>query len=295
MRGAQAYNWQFPEDEDETEDLELEAEGPDIGAPSASNSPIPNLPRFQSEAFFSYSYDYRQSLRPRRTPVTLPGFVEKLLALLSTHWITIGGLGLLIFGWLLLGNVLSMLTHHETPEIYRFSGSAVAPESKPPTAASLTTNGSNYAVLGSPTLTPARIETILRQYNSPALGSGQAMYDLGLRYGIDPAFALAFFIHESSAGTQGVAVNTKSIGNIRCTPGYQCLQTSGNGSFRKYVSWEAGIEDWYKLIKELYIGKWGLKTLGQIIPVYAPSADKNNPASYIQHVAQLVEGWKVKQ
>jgi hypothetical protein len=148
------------------------------------------------------------------------------------------------------------------------------------------------SVMGKPSLNVAKIEAVLRQYRSPAIGSGQAMYDLGLKYGIDPAFALAFFIHESSAGTKGVAIETKSIGNIRCTPGYECYQTQGNGAFRKYSSWESGIEDWYKLIKELYIGKWGLTTVEQILPVYAPVGDKNNPSAYAQHVNKLVTVWR---
>jgi hypothetical protein len=151
----------------------------------------------------------------------------------------------------------------------------------------------SHGLLRAPTISPTRIDEVLRQYHSPAVGIGQALYDLGVRYGIDPAYALAFFIHESSAGTQGVANVTKSIGNIRCTYGYECYETQGNGSFRRYSSWEAGAEDWYKLIKEVYINKWGLVTLEQIIPVYAPSADRNNPIAYIQQVAGLVESWQM--
>jgi flagellum-specific peptidoglycan hydrolase FlgJ len=113
------------------------------------------------------------------------------------------------------------------------------------------------------------------------------MYDLGIKYGIDPAYALAFFINESSAGTQGIATVTKSIGNIRVTPGYENYQ-----GFRKYPGWDAGIEDWYKLIKNLYVDGWGLNTVEKIVPVYAPAADNNNPAAYIKHVNNLVAQWR---
>ena len=44
-------------------------------------------------------------------------------------------------------------------------------------------------------------------------------YDLGVHYGIDPAYALGFFVVESACGTRGVARTTHSLGNIRCTPG----------------------------------------------------------------------------
>ena len=61
------------------------------------------------------------------------------------------------------------------------------------------------SILGAPTISPQKIDEILASYNSPAVGYGQAMYDLGLQYGIDPIFCLAFFVHESTAGTRGVA------------------------------------------------------------------------------------------
>ena len=142
-------------------------------------------------------------------------------------------------------------------------------------------------VLGLPTITAEKIDSVLKSYNSPAQGTGQIFYNLGLKYDIDPAYALAFFIHESSAGTQGVAKVTKSIGNIRATVGYDSYQ-----GFRKYSSWESGIEDWYKLIKELYIDGWKLSKVENIIPVYAPVEDNNDTRAYIQQVNNLVASWR---
>lgn len=147
--------------------------------------------------------------------------------------------------------------------------------------------GNGDVVLGPPTITPQQINQVLSQYHSPAVGVGQGMYDLGVKYGIDPAFALGFFVHESSAGTQGVATVTKSIGNIRATDGYASYE-----GFRKYPTWEAGIEDWYSLIKSLYVDSWHLTTLQQIVPRYAPSADHNDPIAYINDVHRLVASWR---
>src|SRR5207248_996056 len=79
-------------------------------------------------------------------------------------------------------------------------------------------------------------------------GTGQALYDLSLRYGIADEYALAFFLHESSFGTTGVARVTRSLGNIRCSDGYRCID-----GYRAYLTWEAGYEDWYKLIKDGYL------------------------------------------
>lgn len=148
---------------------------------------------------------------------------------------------------------------------------------------------SAYALEGPPTLSVRQIEAVLREYGSPAAGSGQKMYDLGIKYGINPAFALAFFVHESGCGTQGVARFSKSLGNIRWTEGFDNYE-----GYRSYSSWAAGIEDWYALIKTLYIEGWGLRTVDAIIPTYAPAADRNDPAAYIASVKQLVDSWRGK-
>jgi hypothetical protein len=149
--------------------------------------------------------------------------------------------------------------------------------------------GADHTIMAPPSVSAARIDEVLASYSSPATGQGAAFYDLGVQYGIDPAYALAFFIHESSAGTKGVARFTNSIGNIRTTPGYRDYE-----GYRAYDTWAQGIEDWYKLIKELYVEGWGKRTVAQIIPTYAPSADRNDPPSYIANVTNLVDSWQQK-
>lgn len=156
---------------------------------------------------------------------------------------------------------------------------------KPPTAAALA--GETWDVRHTPSINVATIRSILQKYNSPAVGSAESIYNLGVEYGIDPALCLAFFVNESTAGTAGVARVTKSVGNIRTTAGYIDYQ-----GYRKYDTWEQGIEDWYRLIRDLYIAEWGLTTVDQIIPVYAPSSDGNNPDHYIATVKKLVTSWR---
>lgn len=128
---------------------------------------------------------------------------------------------------------------------------------------------------------------MLQQYQSPARGKGQALYELGVTYHIDPAYALAFFLEESKFGTQGVARVTHSLGNIRATKGYASYH-----GYRAYKTWEAGFKDWYQLIAGQYIGKWGLKTVDAIIPVYAPGSDDNNEEVYIHTVKTAVDTWR---
>jgi Mannosyl-glycoprotein endo-beta-N-acetylglucosaminidase len=148
--------------------------------------------------------------------------------------------------------------------------------------------GGDYNLLGKPSISVATIEQVLKQYNSPAVGNGQAFYDLGVKYGVDPAFMLAFYVHESAAGTAGAAVATRSVGNIICAGwGGKCI-----GRFRAYDSYAQAAEDWYQLITgPLYIGG-GLTTPDQITPRYAPSSDNNDPNGYAKTVERLVDEWR---
>lgn len=178
------------------------------------------------------------------------------------------------------------------PVIDATSGQTTSGHAQSPQAAAqagVASAASAYALEGPPTMSVRQIEAVLAQYGSPAAGSGQKLYDLGLKYGINPAFALAFFVHESGGGTKGVARFTKSLGNIRWTAGFDNYE-----GYRSYPTWEAGMEDWYVLIKNLYIQGWGLRTVDAIIPTYAPSADRNDPATYIASVKQMVDSWRGK-
>lgn len=142
-------------------------------------------------------------------------------------------------------------------------------------------------------LSAAEIDAILSAYGSPAVGTGAAWLAEGREWGINPEIGLAFFVHESSAGTaQGWAgwkpdgSNTHNVGNIICTPGWECY-----GRFRDYPSWEAGIADWYRLIAVEYRDGRGHTRVEQVIPVYAPSFE-NDVSGYIGAVRALVSEWR---
>src|SRR2546425_6095103 len=100
-----------------------------------------------------------------------------------------------------------------------------------------------YTLVGKPSISAEFINRVLAWYDSPAAGKGQALYDDGVKYGIDPVYALAFFMHESRFGRTGVATVTHSLGNIRATAGHARYQ-----GYRMYRTWEEGFEDWYRLI-----------------------------------------------
>jgi hypothetical protein len=153
----------------------------------------------------------------------------------------------------------------------------------------------SYAVIGAPTISAAFIDRVLSAYGSPAAGTGQALYDLGVAYGIDPVYALAFFLHEDSFGETGIGAANQSLGNIRCSAGYSCQD-----GFRSYATWQDGYQDWYNLILNGYVNGQitdsivghPCATVDEIVPVYAPSNDHNDVASYIAAIERAVQTWR---
>jgi len=160
-----------------------------------------------------------------------------------------------------------------------------------PTQTPLPKNPGPYSVLGKPTVSAALINKVLASYNSPTKGMGQSLYNLGVQYGIDPVYAMAFFMHESLFGTTGEARATLSLGNERCIPDRSCIDQN-RGGYAKMNSWQDGFEHWYKLIRNLYVAQWGLVTVDKIIPRYAPNSDGNNEKEYIASLKHEIDIWR---
>src|SRR5436305_1814103 len=155
-------------------------------------------------------------------------------------------------------------------------------------ASSSSQSEQSYSVLGPPTVSAAFIDRVLAAYHSPAAGLGQVLYDDGVRTGIDPVYALAFFMHESSFGTTGEARKTLALGNERCIPDRPCVDLD-RGGYAQMESWEDGMSHWYMLILRLYINDWHRVTIEQIIPKYAPESDGNDEVAYIATIEHVVE------
>lgn len=145
---------------------------------------------------------------------------------------------------------------------------------------------SSSSVVGGPSLSAAFIDRVLATYGSPAVGLGRALVADSKQYEIDDAYALAFFLHESSFGTTGVARFTRSLGNIICSGYPTCFQ-----GFRSYASWQVGAWDWFRLIRYEYVPR-GLTTVQAIVPVYAPASDHNDVPDYIAAVVRAVATWR---
>lgn len=144
----------------------------------------------------------------------------------------------------------------------------------------------SFSVLSQPRLSPTFINQVLTSYGSPAAGTGQTLYDLGRQYGINSDFALAFFGHESTFGRSGEARESLSLGNLRCIPNFECRD-----GYAWFPDWVSGYRAWYALIRDLYVNTWGLTTIEQIIPRYAPPADENDDSAYITDLKLFLTTW----
>ncbi|MDB5075068.1 MAG: hypothetical protein JWO42_1247 [Chloroflexi bacterium] len=138
-----------------------------------------------------------------------------------------------------------------------------------------------------PSLSASKVDGILAAYGSPLKGHGKDIVALSRTYVVDDAVALAFFVMESRAGTQGEAVTTRSFGNLRPMP----HQPSYDG-YRLYGTWMESAKEWFGLIHNLYVTQLKLRTVQDIVPVYAPSTDSNNPDTMVAGIKQLVSCWR---
>jgi len=150
-----------------------------------------------------------------------------------------------------------------------------------------------HSILGKPTLSAAFIDRVLATAHSPAAGTGEDFYQLSLHYGIDDAWPLAFFHHESDYGTTGEARVTYSIGNSRCIATRPCIDQA-RGGYAQMWSWVDGIAQWYQLMRTLYINQWGRSTEEQNIPKYAPTSDGNDEQAYINAIVSDVAQYRAE-
>jgi hypothetical protein len=155
-------------------------------------------------------------------------------------------------------------------------------------------------VQAAPRISSAKFAAVLTKFKSPAAERASGLYDICVQEGIDPAVALAFFVHESSDGIAGLTktFDLKNWGNVR-SPEDPTLGSAipivGRGNFAKYITWQAGLRDWCKRLKGPKYAGSGLTTVEAITPKYAPSSDNNNPTRYAQAVNETVVSWQATE
>jgi flagellum-specific peptidoglycan hydrolase FlgJ len=146
----------------------------------------------------------------------------------------------------------------------------------------------DYLIASKPTISEAVFTLALQHRQSPVSGMAEEAHDVCVQWGMNPAIALAFFIHESGAGTQGIARLTQNWGNLR--EGKRAHHHASG--FAWYSNFLSSLDDFCDLLLgPLYAGS-GLLHVSEVTPRYAPSSDQNDPAAYAVAVNQMVATWQ---
>ena len=146
-----------------------------------------------------------------------------------------------------------------------------------------------------PRISEERFEEVLRQAGSPAAPEARSGYRAVAAQGVDPLLALAIFRHESRLGTAGLvpAYDLRNPGATRSsrTGVGEPVQPPGRGQFWRYPSWTEGFRDLAaRLVDPGFVyAQRGLRTIGEVIPTWAPASDGNSPQNYIQAVVRTME------
>jgi len=151
-----------------------------------------------------------------------------------------------------------------------------------------------HTITGKQSLSAAFIDQVLASAHSPMQGDGAAFVQLGDQSGIDAAYVLAIFHHESGYGTTGEARASRSPGNTRCLDRahYGDLQTWCQDAYAWFPTWYAGLVALYRLLAGPLYVSGGLVTIEQVIPRWAPPGDHNNDSAYIAAVLEDVSSWR---
>lgn len=145
-----------------------------------------------------------------------------------------------------------------------------------------------------------RKETFLAVLRPSPVPAAEAVvvYDYCLQRRVDSAFLLAMFKHESQYGTQGTATQTHSWGNTRL-PVHGNVKPIGTaqgrrGTFPIFKNWaDGGISTVARFVE--YGPYQGKRTVEEIVPIWAPVTDGNDPGRYVQAVLAEMERIKAME
>lgn len=165
---------------------------------------------------------------------------------------------------------------------------------------------SEIVSIGPPTMSAEGFEQVLIAASSPAAATARQCYEAICFYGVDPAFALAIYCHESTYGKKGKALRTLNWGNCRwgAFADYNTEWDHPEGKWAWYRgadAWIRSAKDCARLLKKYADEKMSFspcrlhaehKTPPAIFHHWAPSADGNAPAAYAAHVERLVETYR---
>jgi hypothetical protein len=175
------------------------------------------------------------------------------------------------------------------PTAIHFGGQILGVVPAPPAPTPVPTKPPSDSIFQHPTITVVEVERVLESVNSPILPYAGDVYAYGIQYGIDPVFALAFWMKESREASDG------SVAAVDHNPGYTEGLGSDNrcGRWACWATWPEGIAGWYHYMRVFFIDGLGITTVESILPIYAPSTE-NNTTGYIAFVLQKVADWRAE-
>ncbi len=175
-----------------------------------------------------------------------------------------------------------------SPQVFGFGSQLLGLVPAPPTATPVPTETPFDDIARSPTITITEIDRVLQSVNSPMIPYEADIYASGVQYGIDPVFALAFWMKESREASDG------SVAAPDHNPGY--TEGLGNdprcGRWACWPTWPEGIAGWFHYMRVFFINR-GIRTVESILPIYAPSSE-NNTSGYIVFVLQHAATWRAE-
>ena len=195
----------------------------------------------------------------------------------------------LLFGMAALALLGTSLADGLTPQGFlSFSSQLFGVVPAPPTVTSVPTETPADDLAQKPTISIAEIDRVLESVNSPMLPYDADIYATGVQYGIDPVFALAFWMKESREASDG------SVAAPDHNPGYT-EGLAGDprcGRWACWPTWPEGIAGWFHYMRVFFIDR-GISAVEDILPIYAPSSE-NNTSGYIVFVLQRVATWRAE-
>ncbi len=219
-----------------------------------------------------------------RLPQRLKGLPRKYAL---SHWQRVRWV--MLAGVLLVALLGTGLVEGLGPGVFSFGGQLLGVVPAPPSP-TLAPSAIPYDVIyRSPSIAFPEVQMILSRVGSPMLPYAGDVYAYGIKYHIDPAYALAFWMKESREASDG------SVAAVYHNPGYTEGLASDQrcGRWACWPTWPEGIEGWYHYMRVFFIDRRGLTRVEDILPIYAPSSE-NNTSGYISYVLQMVATWRAE-